>query len=107
MGKILVIAEKPSVGRELAKILGCNKQGNGCLIGPDHIVSWAIGHLITLCEPVDYNPNYKRWNFKDLPIIPKQLQIKPVENTLRQYTILEKLMNDNNVDSLILSLIHI
>ena len=101
MGKILVIAEKPSVGRELAKILGCKKQGDGCLIGDDHIVSWAIGHLITLCEPQDYDVNLKRWNFKDLPILPEKLQIKPVENTLRQYNILHKLMNDNNVDSLI------
>ena len=101
MGKILVIAEKPSVGRELAKILECNKQGNGCLIGKDHIVSWAIGHLITLCEPVDYNPDYKRWNFIDLPILPEKLKLKPVDNTIRQFKILENLMNDNQVDSLI------
>jgi DNA topoisomerase-3 len=101
MGKVLVIAEKPSVGRELAKILGCKKQGNGCLIGDKHIVSWAIGHLVTLCEPQDYDPELKRWNFADLPILPRQLKIKPVENTIQQYNILARLMQDEIVESLV------
>ena len=101
MGKVLVIAEKPSVGRELAKILGCKKQGNGCLIGDDYIVSWAIGHLISLAEPEDYDAKFKRWSFANLPILPEKLKIKPVENTIRQYKILENLMNDDNVESLV------
>ena len=93
MGKVLVIAEKPSVGRELAIILGCKKQGNGCLIGDDYIVSWAIGHLISLAEPEDYDAKFKRWSFANLPILPEKLKIKPVDNTIRQYKILENLMN--------------
>ena len=64
MGKILVIAEKPSVGRDIAKVLHCNKKGEGCLIGDDYIVSWAVGHLITLCDAEEYDEKYKKWKRK-------------------------------------------
>lgn len=101
MGKVLVIAEKPSVGRELAKILKCNQRGDGCLIGQTHIVTWAIGHLVELCEPSDYNPRFKSWAFLDLPIIPDKIGLKPVEGTRRQFDIVARLMKDDNIDSLV------
>lgn len=101
MRKVLVIAEKPSVGRELAKILKCSQRGDGCLIGQTHIVTWAIGHLVELCEPSDYNPRFKSWAFLDLPIIPKKIGLKPVERTRKQFDIVARLMKDDAVDSLV------
>lgn len=59
MGKVLVLAEKPSVGRDLAKVLKCNKKGNGYLEGNKYIVTWALGHLITLSDPESYDEKYK------------------------------------------------
>ena len=58
MGKILVVAEKPSVGRDYAKVLGCKEKGEGCLIGPQYVVTWAVGHLIELCEPEAYDEKF-------------------------------------------------
>ncbi len=60
MGKVLVLAEKPSVGRDLAKVLKCNKKGNGYLEGNKYIVTWALGHLITLSDPESYDEKYKK-----------------------------------------------
>lgn len=99
--KILVIAEKPSVGHDIAKVLQCRTKGEGCFIGEKYIVSWAIGHLVTLCEPEDYGAEYKRWNFSLLPIMPEQLKLKPVKNTVSQLKILKKLMNDKEIEKII------
>lgn len=101
MGKILVIAEKPSVGRDIAKVLKCNQKGEGCLIGDKYIVSWAIGHLIELCDPEEYDNKYKKWRKDTLPIIPTKIKLKPIKNTFAQFQILKKLMNSKDIDSLI------
>ena len=61
MTKSLVLAEKPSVARDIAKVLNCNKQGNGFLEGPQYVVTWALGHLVTLAEPEHYDQKYKTW----------------------------------------------
>lgn len=81
MGKILVIAEKPSVARDIARVLGCKKenQKQGFLQGNDYIVSWAIGHLVTLAEPEDYDNKYKKWNMETLPILPEQMKLKVIK----------------------------
>ncbi|KHD36540.1 DNA topoisomerase III [Clostridium acetobutylicum] len=101
MGKILVISEKPSVGRDIANVLGCKTRGEGCLIGAKYIVTWAVGHLVTLWEPEEYNAIYKKWRFDTLPIIPQVMKIKPIDGTKKQFNIIKKLMNDNSVESLI------
>lgn len=101
MSKILVIAEKPSVGRDIAKVLKCTKKENGYLTSDSYIVSWAIGHLVTLSEPEDYNENLGRWTFNTLPIIPDTIKLKPIKNTKDQLNILYKLMNSEDVSSLI------
>lgn len=103
MGKILVIAEKPSVARDIARVLGCKKenQKQGFLQGNDYIVSWAIGHLVTLAEPEDYDNKYKKWNMETLPILPEQMKLKVIKKTAPQLNILKKLMNSNEIDSLI------
>ena len=101
MGKILVIAEKPSVGRDYAKVLGCKEKGDGCLIGPQYVVTWAVGHLIELCEPEAYDEKYKRWNYLDLPIIPQTIQLQVIKNAKKQYGIVKKLMNSKEIDRIV------
>ncbi len=102
MGKILVIAEKPSVGRDYARVLKCKQKGEGCLIGDRYIVTWAVGHLVELCEPEKYDPRYKKWNYQDLPIIPDTMKLQVIKgSSSKQFTIVQKLMNSDEVDSLI------
>lgn len=99
--KVLVVAEKPSVGRDIARVLQCKTKGEGCLIGEKYIVSWAIGHLITLCEPEDYSKDYKKWSISTLPIIPETIQLKPIKKTMSQLKILKKWMSSKEISSII------
>ncbi len=101
MGKTLVIAEKPSVARDIARVLKCSKNDKGFIDGENYIISWAVGHLITLWDPADYDDKYKKWNFKDLPIVPDEMKIKPIAKTKTQFSVLKKLMNSKEVDSII------
>ena len=101
MGKILVIAEKPSVARDIAKVLKAGQKVDGCLIGDKYVVSWAVGHLVTLAEPEDYDEKYKKWNFSALPILPDEMKLKAIRQTRDQLKILHKWMNSPEIDSLI------
>ncbi|MBQ7645634.1 MAG: hypothetical protein IJS94_00040, partial [Clostridia bacterium] len=67
MGKILVLAEKPSVGKELARVLGCKQQANGYIDGQKYIVTWSLGHLVTLADPEAYDKKYQKWDMELLP----------------------------------------
>src|ERR1700678_1386614 len=76
MQKTLLIAEKPSVGQDLARVLkGPFQKQEGYLEGPEHVVTWAVGHLVQLAEPDEYDPKYKKWRMGDLPIVPDQLKL--------------------------------
>ncbi|MCL2361894.1 MAG: DNA topoisomerase III [Defluviitaleaceae bacterium] len=99
--KTLVIAEKPSVGRDIARVLKCTVKGDGYLHGGNYIVSWAIGHLVSLNDPEDYNPGLKRWNKGDLPILPQEMGLKPIQKTQAQLKILKKLMNARDTREII------
>jgi len=99
--KTLVIAEKPSVGRDIARVLKCTRKGDGFLAGETHIISWAIGHLVTLKEPEDYDPKLKKWRSYHLPILPAQMGIKAMPSTEKQLTIIKNLMSDNEVEAII------
>jgi DNA topoisomerase-3 len=99
--KTLVIAEKPSVARDIAKVLNCSRKGEGFLFSEDYIVSWAIGHLVSLCDPEDYDPLLKRWRLEHLPIIPETIKLKAIASTRSQLAILSKLMNSNDTQSII------
>lgn len=101
MGRILVVAEKPSVARDIARVLGANTRGEGCLSGGKYLVSWAIGHLVGLKEPEELDARYKRWRAEDLPILPERMELKVLPKTRSQFSILKKLMNSAEVDSLI------
>lgn len=83
--KTLVIAEKPSVARDIARVLGCSKKENGALEGNKYIVTWALGHLVTLKDPEDYDKKYKEWNMAVLPMMPEKLQTKVIPQTGKQY----------------------
>ncbi len=96
----LVVAEKPSVAREIAKVIGTYESVNGALYGNGYIVSNAVGHLVQLKEPDEYDERYKNWNLADLPIIPN-FEFKADEEKLNQLTNLTALMNSKEVDSII------
>jgi len=99
--KTLIIAEKPSVARDIARVLGCKQKGDGYLHNNDYIISWAIGHLVTLKEPDDYNPALKKWRMSDLPIIPTKMEIKAIPKTSKQLTLLKKMLNSREVSNVI------
>ncbi|MCL2407813.1 MAG: DNA topoisomerase 3 [Defluviitaleaceae bacterium] len=101
MGKTLIITEKPSVGRDIARVLKCSGRGEGYLFSNTHVISWAIGHLAELAEPDDYNEAYKKWRMADLPIIPSPLQIRASARTKDQFNLLKKLMNDAETERII------
>ena len=101
MGKIVVVAEKPSVGRDIARVLGCRTGGDGCLIGDRYIVTWAVGHLVTLVEPNELDPKYEKWSFATLPILPETIPLKVIFTTRDQFSKVKKLINDKETDSLI------
>jgi len=101
VGKIVVVAEKPSVGRDIARVLGCRKSGDGCLEGEEYIVTWAVGHLVTLAEPDEIDEKYKKWSFATLPILPEIIPLKVISATKSQYAKVKKLINGKETDSLI------
>lgn len=85
MNKTLVLAEKPSVGRDLARVLKCTKKGNGYLEGEKYIVTWALGHLVTLADPEKYDVKYKTWQLEDLPMLPQHLKLDIIGKTSKQF----------------------
>jgi len=101
MGKTLIIAEKPSVGWDIARVLGAKTKGDGFVSNDKYIVSWAIGHLLALCEPEDYDPALKRWTAQSLPILPSQIRTKPIKKTSAQLRTLVNLMKNNTVSNII------
>ena len=101
MGKIVVVAEKPSVGRDIARVLGCRTNGDGYLEGDQYIVTWAVGHLVTLAEPDEIDEKYKKWSFDTLPILPETIPLKVISATKGQYGKVKKLINAKETDSLI------
>ena len=97
MNKILVLAEKPSVGRDLAKALNCNKKGNGYIEGDKYIVTWALGHLVTLADPEAYGKQYATWDLEQLPMLPASLKLVVIKQTAKQFNIVKALMHRNDV----------
>ena len=97
----LVIAEKPSVAISIAKVIGANKKKDGYYEGNGYRVSWCVGHLIQMANPDSYDEKYAKWNITDLPIVPKNYKYEIAKSTRKQFNILEKLMNDKEIDSVI------
>jgi DNA topoisomerase-3 len=103
MSKTLVLAEKPSVGRELARVLNCKKSGEGCLEGDKYVVSWALGHLVTLADPEAYDEKYKKWNMDDLPMLPERMKLTVIKETGKQFKVVQSLMKRPDIDGLVIA----
>lgn len=103
MMKSLVIAEKPSVGRDIARVLGCKKQENGALEGGKYIVTWALGHLITLADPEDYDKSYKEWKLDVLPMMPDHMKLVVIRQTAKQFQAVKNLIFRKDVGEIIIA----
>ncbi|MDC7226888.1 MAG: DNA topoisomerase 3 [Spirochaetales bacterium] len=101
--KTLIIAEKPSVGRELARVLGCKKSSKSHIEGDKYIVTWAMGHLVELADPGAHDPKFKQWNAEDLPIIPERMKHRVIGRTSRQFSMIKSLMHRKEVNNLIIA----
>ncbi len=103
MAKSLVIAEKPSVARDIANVLKCNKKGNGYLEGDKYIVTWALGHLVTLADPENYDVKYKQWNLEDLPMLPSNMKLVVMKQTGKQYNAVKSQLTRGDVSEIIIA----
>ena len=101
--KSLVIAEKPSVARDMAKVLRCNSKGNGCMEGGAYVITWAMGHLVSLKDPEGYDKKYKTWELDQLPIIPKKAEFMVMPKTAHQYKAIKNLIHRNDVKDIIIA----
>lgn len=103
MSKIVVIAEKPSVGRDIARVLKCNKKINGAIEGNQYIVTWGLGHLVTLSDPERYDDKYKEWNMRDLPMIPKTLRLEVIKQTGKQFQAVKAQIQRKDVSEIVIA----
>ena len=97
----LVIAEKPSVAQSIAKVIGAEKREDGYLEGKGYLVSWCVGHLVELASPESYDERYEKWRYEDLPILPKDWNYQVADATRKQFGILKKLMERDDVTGLV------
>ncbi|CAI8720747.1 DNA topoisomerase 3 [Bacillus cereus VDM021] len=103
MAKSVVIAEKPSVARDIARVLKCDKKGNGYLEGNKYIVTWALGHLVTLADPESYDIKYKKWNLEDLPMLPERLKLTVIKQTGKQFNAVKSQLIRKDVTEIIVA----
>jgi DNA topoisomerase III len=101
--KALVLAEKPSVAKELARVLGCTTKHKSHYEGPRYVVTWALGHLAALAEPEDYDPRHKQWELEALPLLPEPMRVKPLKETSHQFRAVAELTRRSDLDELIVA----
>lgn len=101
--KSLVLAEKPSVARDLARVLGCTQTKKGYIEGPEYVVTWALGHLVELQTPEDYDNQYKTWRMEDLPIMPEKMKLKVIKKTSPQFRTVSQLAKRSDIKELIIA----
>ncbi len=99
--KRLIIAEKPSVARDIAAVLGAGMRKDGYIEGAQDIITWAVGHLVSLAMPEEYDIKYKKWDIETLPVIPNSFKLKVVEITRKQFSIIKNLMNRKDVKEVV------
>src|SRR4051794_4160846 len=98
---IAVVAEKPAVARDLARVLGATARGNGCLRGGGYVVTWAIGHLVALAEPHQIDERWKKWRLADLPMLPERWPLAVLDGTRDQFATVKAILNDADIDQVI------
>lgn len=101
--KSLVIAEKPSVARDIARVLKCNKNISGAIEGNQYIVTWALGHLVTLADPEGYDKRFKEWNMEVLPMMPKKMELVVIKKTAKQYNAVKAQLFRQDVGEIIIA----
>ena len=101
--KTLVIAEKPSVGRDIARVLQCTRNSQGALEGEKYIVTWALGHLVTLADPEGYDAKYKSWRAEDLPMMPQHFKLVVIKQTHRQFQIVKNQLLRKDVGTIVIA----
>lgn len=103
MSKTIVLAEKPSVGRDIAKVLRANNKNHSHMEGQEYIVTWALGHLVTLQTPEKYDKRYQSWNLEDLPMLPEPMKLEVIQQTSKQFGQVKKLMHRKDVKSIVIA----
>ncbi|MDR1547556.1 MAG: DNA topoisomerase III [Hungatella sp.] len=101
--KSLIIAEKPSVARDIARVLHCAKNHDGVIEGEKYVVTWGLGHLVTLADPEDYDPKYKEWKMEDLPMMPEQFRLEVIKQTGKQYRVVKSQIHRADVGEIIIA----
>ena len=103
MSKTIVLAEKPSVGRDLAKVLKCTQNKGSYIEGPKYVVTWAMGHLVGLMDPEGYDKKYKEWNMETLPMLPKHMKLTVLKKTGKQYNEVKKQLLREDINEIIIA----
>lgn len=103
MSKSLVLTEKPSVGRDIARVLNCRKKGNGYFEGDKYIVTWALGHLVTLADPEKYGKKYEKWSMEDLPMLPEPMKLEVIKGTSKQFYAVKEQMHRKDVNEIVIA----
>ena len=101
--KSLVIAEKPSVARDIARVLKCSKKLNGAIEGNRYIITWGLGHLVTLADPEDYNVKYKEWKMEHLPMMPNPFKLEVIGQTGKQFSAVKNQIHRKDVEEIIIA----
>lgn len=101
--KSLIIAEKPSVARDIARVLRCTRNQDGAIEGDNYIVTWGLGHLVTLADPEDYDPKYKEWKMDNLPMMPEKFKLEVIKQTGKQYRVVKTQIHRNDVNEIIIA----
>lgn len=103
MAKTLVLTEKPSVAKDIARVLSCKRSGNGCIVGDKYIVTWALGHLVTLADPEAYDDKYKNWRMEDLPMLPGRMKLVVIGQTSKQFKAVSSLLSSAEVSDIVIA----
>ena len=101
--KTLVIAEKPSVGRDIARVLKCSRNNQGALEGEQYVVTWALGHLVALADPEGYDVKYKEWKMEDLPMMPDRFKLVVIRQTGRQFQIVKNHLGRKDIGDVVIA----
>ena len=101
--KSLVIAEKPSVARDIARVMGCSGKNGGVLEGKEYVVTWALGHLVTLADPEEYDKKYEKWEMSTLPMMPEHMKLVVIRQTAKQYNVVKTQLYRKDVKDIIIA----
>src|SRR5699024_10832778 len=103
MQKSVILAEKPSVAKDIARVLNCHKKGGGYFESSKHIINWALGHLVTLADPESYDDKYKTWKLEELAMIPSTLRLMTIKKTSKQFNVVKRQLNRSDAKNIVVA----